>query len=159
HKGGGPDFFGDGKLEVPEPAEYCGGDPEGDQIEDFFRVGDELVFEQESGEYTEQTGGNCGKSAEITFRIEKDVPFLAGEILEIEMVGEIIAGLVFAAHVVGGGEKEFLRGGPRGTVSDGRRIWRVSVGEKCRCFGVAGLFGKVSDVGLGQLNVADGNES
>ena len=106
-------------MKVPEPADDCRSDAEPDEVKDLLRARDELVFEKETGKDAEQAGCNCGKCAEVTFGIVKCVPLFAGEILEVEVIGEVIAGFVFAADKIGCAEEELLCSGLGGAVSHG----------------------------------------
>ena len=68
---------------------------------EFLCVGAIGSFQEQPGEDAEEARRDRGQRAQVTLGIEVDVVFAARQILEVEVVGEILARLVAAGDACG----------------------------------------------------------
>ena len=103
---------------MPEPTEQYAGGTQRNEIRHLALVLNGRIFQQETGEDSQQTGRDRRDRAQEAFRVVECVPFLAGQVLKVEVIGQVIARAVFAGGAVGRGVKELLRPRPGGAVFD-----------------------------------------
>ncbi len=145
-----------GNWTAPQPAQHDAGDAERNQPDHLLLVRQGLVSQEQAGKHPQQARHHRRDRAQEPFRVEERVVLARGQILEVNVVGQVEARVELASDPVGRRIEHLLRRRPRRAVLDRRGVALLL--EERGGLRIARLLGELREVALGQLDVANRHE-